>query len=84
MTCDVVEVSGITDEMSPLKLLKQIEGYYQLMWNLELLHPTYRFPFVSIIIDALGCVTINLHNSLEMYKSFFNEERPRLTCILEI
>ena len=82
-SCTVVEVSCPADVNVSSKVVEKENIYGELMRNLQLLYPDYKFSFVPIIIGALGYVTTDLHKSLEML-GFSKKEQSKLTRILQI
>ena len=81
--CTVIEVSCPADVNISFKISEKENIYGQLLRNLQLLYPDYKFTFIPIIIGALGYVSKCLSGNLEKL-GFSGKESDQLTRTLQI
>ena len=74
--CQIIEFSCPVDVNVSKKAAEKLENYGPLLRTLQLAHPNYQFPFIPIIIGALGTVLKDLHKNIRQLD--FNRKEPML------
>ncbi|GAB1608526.1 hypothetical protein Ahia01_001136800 [Argonauta hians] len=82
-TCINIKVTCPANTNVHLKTQEKENIYGELIQNLQLIYPKYKFNFVPIIIGALGYVNSDLQDHLEKL-GFNTTEKKKLTYILQI
>ena len=74
--CQIIEFSCPADVNVSKKAAEKLENYGPLIRTLQLDHPNDQFPFVPIIIGALGNVLKDLHKNIRELD--FNRKEPNV------
>ena len=75
--CSVVEFSCPADVNITKKIKEKLDTYAPLIRNLQIMHPTYRFQMIPIIVGALGYVPKCLKDYIKLC-GFDNIETNKL------
>ena len=81
--CHIIEFSCPADVNVPKKTAEKLENYGPLIQTLQLTHPNYKFPFVPIIIAALGTVPKDLHENIRQLDFNKKESNDIIKAIQE-
>ena len=59
-TCNIVEFSNPADKNETKKTQEKEDNYGPLIYMLQVIYPEYKFPFISVIVDTMGAITLLL------------------------
>ena len=81
-TCDIIEVSCSADINITKTKEEKLSIYVPLIRNIQIMHPSYHYRIMPIIVGAPGSIPKSLHGYVYQL-SFNNFESKRIICKLQ-
>ena len=77
--CSVIEFTCLLDININKKVKEKLENYGQLVGNLQIMYPDYKFQVVPIVVRTMGSVPKSLTNYLQMIG--FSEKESKVLIL---
>ena len=77
--CSVIEFTCLLDININKKVKEKLENYGQLVGNLQIMYPDYKFQVVTIVVRIMGSVPKSLTNYLQMIG--FSEKESKVLIL---
>ena len=77
--CSVIEFTCLLDININKKVKEKLENYGQLVGNLQIMYPDYKFQVVPIVVRIMGSVPKSLTNYLQMIG--FSEKESKVLIL---
>lgn len=59
-TCNIAEFINPADVNETKKTQEKEDNYGPLIYMLQVIYSEYKFPFISVIVDTMGAITLLL------------------------